>query len=93
VVAAAVNIVLSRGVYYLALRRLDMSFLTIVLTLTPVVTWLWSIVLFGGRPTAVEIGGGVATLVGVLLVTASRAGLLAPGRLAVVRMDTPARRD
>ena len=70
--AAAVNVVLSRGVYYLALRRLDMTFLTIVLTLTPVVTWLWSILLFGGRPTAVEIAGGIATLAGVLLVTATR---------------------
>jgi drug/metabolite transporter (DMT)-like permease len=76
VVAAAVNVVLSRGVYYLALRRFDMSFLTIVLTLTPVVTWLWSTVAFGGRPTAVEVAGGVATLAGVVLVTASRAGLL-----------------
>ena len=79
-VAAAVNVVLSRGVYYLALRRLDMSFLTIVLTLTPVVTWLWSTTLFGGRPTATEIAGGVATLAGVLLVTASRAGLLGAPR-------------
>ena len=76
VVAAAVNVVISRGVYYLALRRLDMSFLAIVLTLTPVVTWLWSVVAFGGRPTPVEIVGGTATLAGVLLVTASRAGRL-----------------
>jgi drug/metabolite transporter (DMT)-like permease len=75
-VAAAVNVVLSRGVYYLALRRLDMSFLAIVLTLTPVVTWLWSVVAFGGQPTALEVTGGVATLAGVLLVTAGRAGLL-----------------
>jgi O-acetylserine/cysteine efflux transporter len=93
VVAAAVNIVISRGVYYLALRRLDMSFLTIILTLTPVVTWLWSVVLFGGRPTAVEVAGGVATLAGVLVVTASRAGLLAPGRRPALRMDTARRRD
>ena len=78
-VAAAVNVVLSRGVYYLALRRLDMSFLTIVLTLTPVVTWLWSIAVFGGRPTAIETAGGMATLAGVLLVTASRAGLAGAG--------------
>jgi drug/metabolite transporter (DMT)-like permease len=85
-VAAAVNVVLSRGVYYLALRRLDMSFLTIILTLTPVVTWLWSVVAFGGRPTAIEIAGGGATLAGVLLVTASRAGVL--GRPAVRRVDT-----
>lgn len=75
-VAAAVNVVLSRGVYYLALRRLDMSFLAIVLTLTPVVTWLWSVVVFGGQPTPTEIAGGLATLAGVLVVTASRAGWL-----------------
>ena len=87
-VAAAVNVVLSRGVYYLALRRLDMSFLTIILTLTPVVTWLWSIALFGGRPTAIEIAGGVATLAGVLLVTACRAGLLGSGGRPLTRLDT-----
>ena len=85
-VAAAVNVVFSRGVYYLALRRLDMSLLTIILTLTPVVTWLWSIVAFGSRPTTIEIAGGVATLAGVLLVTASRAGVLAGGR-PPVRLD------
>jgi drug/metabolite transporter (DMT)-like permease len=87
VVAAAVNVVLSRGVYYLALRRLDMSLLTIILTLTPVVTWLWSILLFGGRPTGIEIAGGVATLAGVLLVTASRAGLVGAGGRAPRRLD------
>lgn len=80
VVAATVNVVISRGLYYLALRRLDMSVLTIILTLTPVVTWLWSIALFGGRPTRQEIVGGIATLVGVLIVTSSRAGLLSGGR-------------
>jgi drug/metabolite transporter (DMT)-like permease len=76
VLAGLVNVVVSRGLYYLVLRRMDMSVLTIILTLTPVVTWLWSIALFGGRPTAAEIGGGVATLAGVLIVTASRAGML-----------------
>jgi drug/metabolite transporter (DMT)-like permease len=76
VVAGLVNVVLSRGLYYLALRRLDMSLLTIVLTLTPVITWLFSTVLFGGRPTGQEIAGGIATLAGVLVVTASRGGVL-----------------
>jgi drug/metabolite transporter (DMT)-like permease len=74
--AGLVNVVVSRGLYYLVLRRMDMSVLTIILTLTPVVTWLWSVALFGGRPTAAEIGGGVATLAGVLIVTASRAAVL-----------------
>jgi drug/metabolite transporter (DMT)-like permease len=74
--AATVNVVISRGLYYLALRRMDMSVLTIILTLAPVVTWLWSMALFGGRPSVAEIAGGMATLAGVLIVTASRAGLL-----------------
>jgi O-acetylserine/cysteine efflux transporter len=74
--AATVNVVISRGLYYLALRRMDMSALTIILTLAPVVTWLWSMALFGGRPSVAEIAGGLATLAGVLVVTASRAGLL-----------------
>jgi O-acetylserine/cysteine efflux transporter len=74
--AATVNVVISRGLYYLALRRMDMSVLTIILTLAPVVTWLWSMALFGGRPSVAEIAGGLATLAGVLIVTASRAGLL-----------------
>ena len=80
VIAATVNVVISRGLYYLALRRLDMSLLSIILTLTPVVTWLWSMALFGGRPTRLEIVGGIATLAGVLIVTSSRAGLLCDGR-------------
>jgi drug/metabolite transporter (DMT)-like permease len=75
-VAATVNVVISRGLFYLALRQLEMSFLTIILTLTPVVTWLWSILLFGGRPGRIELLGGAATLIGVLIVTSSRAGLL-----------------
>jgi O-acetylserine/cysteine efflux transporter len=72
-VAATVNVVISRGLYYLALRRLDMTLLTIILTLSPVVTWIWSILLFGGRPTAPEVVGGAATIAGVLIVTACRA--------------------
>jgi drug/metabolite transporter (DMT)-like permease len=72
--AAMINVLFSRALYYLALRRLDMTFLTIALTLSPVVTWLWSIPLFGGRPTGTEIGGGVAILVGVIVVSASRGG-------------------
>jgi drug/metabolite transporter (DMT)-like permease len=74
--AGTVNVVVSRGLYYLALRRMDMSVLTIILTLTPVVTWAWSMAIFGGRPGVAEVVGGLATLAGVLIVTASRAGLL-----------------
>jgi EamA domain-containing membrane protein RarD len=80
VVAATINVVIGRALYYVVLRRIDMSLLTIILTLAPVATWLWSMALFGGRPGAWEILGGAATLAGVLVVTSSRAGLLRSGR-------------
>lgn len=78
--AATVNVIVSRGLYYLALRRLDMTVLTIALTLSPVVTWLWAVPLFGGWPTPTEIVGGLAILAGVIVVSASGGGLLGPAR-------------
>jgi O-acetylserine/cysteine efflux transporter len=69
---ATVDTVVSRGLYYLALRRLDMTLHTILLTLSPVITMLWSFALFGSVPSAREALGGIAVLAGVLLVTGSR---------------------
>jgi drug/metabolite transporter (DMT)-like permease len=76
VLAGTVNVVISRGLYYLALRRLDMSLLTIILTLSPVVTVLWSMALFGSRPSPLELIGGIAILGGVMVVSANRGGYL-----------------
>ncbi|HXH82257.1 MAG TPA: DMT family transporter [Candidatus Tectomicrobia bacterium] len=73
VLAATVNVVMSRALYYLALRRLSMSRLTLILTASPVVTILWSSVLFGSVPSAQEAAGGAAILAGVALVSAARA--------------------
>jgi drug/metabolite transporter (DMT)-like permease len=73
--AATFNVVISRAVYYLALRRLDMSRLTIMLTLNPVLTMLWSFLLFGSLPSAPEVLGGLAILSGVIVVSASHGGL------------------
>ena len=66
---ATVDVVFSRALYYLALRRLDMSLHTIILTLSPVVTMLWSFALFGSVPSLREVLGGLAVLAGVALVT------------------------
>lgn len=71
-IVGTVDIVISRSLYYLSLRRLKMSVLTLVLTLTPVVTIVWSLVLFGVQPTLQQVIGGAAVLIGVLIVTLRR---------------------
>ena len=49
--AGTVDVVISRVLYYLALRRLRMSIHTVILTLSPVITILWSLALFDVLPT------------------------------------------
>lgn len=68
----SVDVVISRGLYYLSLRKLTMSMHTIVLTLSPIVAIVWSLLLFGVFPTTQEILGGVAVLAGVVLATLNR---------------------
>jgi drug/metabolite transporter (DMT)-like permease len=72
IVTATVNVTISRGLYYVALRRLNLSILTILLTLSPVITILWSLLLFGVMPSLQGMLGGTAVIVGVLLVTMSK---------------------
>jgi drug/metabolite transporter (DMT)-like permease len=66
------NVTISRVLYYLALRRLKMSIHTILLTLSPALTILWSLALFGERPSLQGFIGGAVIIAGVLLVTGSR---------------------
>ena len=67
-----VDVVVSRTLYYLALRRLKMSVHSIVLTLSPVAAILWSLLLFSTLPTLQQLVGGVAVMLGVLIVTVRR---------------------
>ena len=71
-VTATVNVTISRSLYYLVLRRFKLSIFTIILTLSPVITIFWSITLFDERPTTQSLLGGVAVILGVILVTASQ---------------------
>lgn len=70
--AGTIDVVISRSLYYLSMRRLKISVLTLVLTLSPVITALWAFVLFSVRPTAQQIIGGIAVMIGVLIVTLQR---------------------
>jgi drug/metabolite transporter (DMT)-like permease len=67
-----VGVVMGRGLYYLALRRLKLTFHSIVLTLSPVVTIGWTLLLFGINPNPRQLLGGLAVIAGVLAVTVSR---------------------
>jgi drug/metabolite transporter (DMT)-like permease len=64
-----VDVVISRALYYLALRRLTMSLHSIILTLSPVAAILWSLALFGISPTAQQFAGGVIIIAGIIVVT------------------------
>ncbi|MCP5096951.1 MAG: EamA family transporter, partial [Chloroflexi bacterium] len=70
--AGTINVSISRSLYYLALRRFQLSFHTILMTMSPVVTILWSLLLFDVRPSLQGLLGGTAVLIGVVLVTLSK---------------------
>jgi len=65
ILAGTVDVVISRGLYYLALRRLSMSLHAIVLTLSPVATVLWSLLLFDAFPGPRQLFGGIIVILGV----------------------------
>jgi drug/metabolite transporter (DMT)-like permease len=69
ILTAVVDIIISRVLFYVALRRLNMSIHTILLTLSPVATILWSWLLFAALPGPQQLIGGAAVLAGVMLVT------------------------
>jgi drug/metabolite transporter (DMT)-like permease len=71
-VTAVVNIILSRLVYYAVLRRVSVSYHAIVLTLSSVLTIVWSWVLFGVWPTLLSLVGGTAVVLGVTIATRYR---------------------
>lgn len=73
-VAGTVDVVISRALYYLALRRLSMSLHAIVLTLSPVATLGWALLFFDTFPGPQQLLGGIMVLCGVLLATFFRRG-------------------
>jgi drug/metabolite transporter (DMT)-like permease len=73
IAAGTVDVVISRTLYYLSLRRLPVSIHSLILTLSPVVAILWSLALFGQWPTLRDLIGGAAVLAGVAIVTYRRA--------------------
>jgi drug/metabolite transporter (DMT)-like permease len=72
IAAGTVDVVISRSLYYLALRRLPMSLHAVILTLSPVATTLWGYILFETLPSGIQLIGAGAVLTGVLIATLFR---------------------
>ena len=68
---ATLDIVISRFLYYWALRQLDMSVFSVALAASPVAAVLWSWALFDVFPSAQQLLGGAGILAGVALVSAA----------------------
>jgi drug/metabolite transporter (DMT)-like permease len=69
IMVGTVDVVISRTLYYVTLRRMDMSVHAIILTLSPVAAVLWSLLLFSTFPSWGQLFGGFAVILGVLVVT------------------------
>lgn len=67
--AGTIDVVISRLLYYQALRQLNMSLHALTLTLSPIIAIGWALVLFGTSPKPQQAIGGLGVLLGVLLVT------------------------
>lgn len=66
---ATVDIVISRALFYLVLRRLKMSIHAIVLALSPAAAILWAYIFFDTAPTGQQLIGAVGVFLGVFMVT------------------------
>jgi drug/metabolite transporter (DMT)-like permease len=67
--AGTVDVVISRSLYYLALRRLPITLFAVILTLSPVIAIGWALLLFNTFPSPQQLVGGLLVLLGVLLAT------------------------
>jgi len=76
VLVATVDIGISRTLYYVVLRRMNISLMTVILTLSPVITVFWSFLFFKTLPGTQQLLGGSVVLAGVLLVTLAREQLV-----------------
>jgi drug/metabolite transporter (DMT)-like permease len=72
IMVGTVDVVISRALFYIVLRRMTMSIHSIVLTLSPVAAISWAFLLFDTMPTVQQLIGGVGVILGVLMVTIRR---------------------
>jgi drug/metabolite transporter (DMT)-like permease len=67
-----VDVVFSRTLYYRVLRGINVSLFAVVMTLSPVLTTLWTYLLFGVRPGMQQLIGGAVVFCGVMILALRR---------------------
>ncbi len=72
IMTATIDVVISRALYYLVLRQMQISVLSIVLTLSPVAAVVWTFILFDTVPSVQQLIGGVGVILGVFMVSIRR---------------------
>ena len=68
-IAGAVDVVISRVLYYWALRRMRLGFHTVILTASPVLTIIISLLFFDETPTTRALIGGAIVMVGIVVIS------------------------
>ncbi len=71
-VTATIDVVFSRVFYYWSLRQVELSYHSIFLILAPVVTVLWSFLIFGEVPNLQTFIGGAIVILGIFVVNWER---------------------
>jgi drug/metabolite transporter (DMT)-like permease len=69
ILVASIDVALGRSLYYIALKRLNLNYFTILQTISPLLTVLWSLLLFSVLPGLQQIIGGMAVIAGVYIVS------------------------
>ena len=72
IMVGTVDVVISRALFYIVLRRMTMSIHSIVLTLSPVAAVLLAFILFDTVLTLQQFIGGAGVILGVFMVTIRR---------------------
>ncbi len=72
IVVGTVDVVISRAFYYLALRRLKVSLLSVSLAVSPALAVVWAVVFFDAYFAIRQITGGILVIAGVLLAIVCR---------------------
>jgi drug/metabolite transporter (DMT)-like permease len=72
IMTATIDVVISRALYYLVLRQMQISVLSIVLTLSPMAAVVWAFILFDTVPSVQQLIGGVGVILGVFMVSIRR---------------------